>query len=86
MAWFRLLTLGGWLGVVLAASLLRGRPFAIRAAILLGVYSLLALAMAPAGLPMPALQVFAVLHVLVYVNFAMLSRPRMRPLVFPAGR
>lgn len=82
MAWFRLLTLGGWLGVVLAASLLRGRPFAIRAAILLGVYSLLALAMAPAGLPMPALQVFAVLHVLVYVNFAMLSRPRMRPLVF----
>ena len=42
--WFQLLTLAGWLGVVLAASLLRGRLFATSAGILLAVYSLLALA------------------------------------------
>jgi predicted MPP superfamily phosphohydrolase len=80
MTWFHLLTFGGWLGVILAASLLRGRPFAIAAGVLMGIYSLLALAMAPYGLPlMPA---FTALHVAVYVNFAALAYPRMRPLVY----
>jgi predicted MPP superfamily phosphohydrolase len=80
MTWFRLLTLGGWLGVVLTAALLRGRRFAIGAGVLLGVYSLLALAMAPVGHPLMPLYVAA--HVVVYVNFVALSRPRMRPLAY----
>jgi uncharacterized protein len=89
MTWFRLLTLGGWLGVVLTASLLRGRLFATMASVLLGIYSLLALAMAP--LSRPLLLVFAAFHVAVYVNFALLARARMRGLPFrllvswPAG-
>ena len=78
--WFQLLTLGGWLGVVLAASLLRGRRFAISAGVLLGVYSLLALAMAPRTLPL--LPIYAALHAVVYVSFALLARPRMRALWF----
>ena len=77
---FRLLTLGGWLAVVLVARLLRGRRFATSAGVLLGVYSLLAIAMAPLfGAAVPA---FVALHVIVYVNFAALSRPRMRPLAY----
>ena len=80
MTWFPLLTLGGWLGVILAASLLRGRPFSIAAGILTGIYSLLALAMAPYGLPL--MPVFTALHVAVYINFAALGVPRMRPLAY----
>jgi len=73
---FRLLTLGGWLAVVLAARLVRGQRFAMAAGVLLGIYSLLAIAMAPfSGAGMP---VFVALHLIVYVNFAGLSRPRMR--------
>jgi predicted MPP superfamily phosphohydrolase len=75
-----LLTLTGWLGVVLVASLVRGRQFATMVGILVGIYSLLALAMAPLfhGV-MPA---FVALHAAVYVNFAVLARPRMRPLAY----
>jgi uncharacterized protein len=80
MTWFQLLTLGGWVGVVLAASLLRGRRFAISASVLLGVYSLLALAMVPPAPPL--LYLFVAFHVAVYLNFALLARPRMRPLAF----
>ncbi|HEY2516455.1 MAG TPA: metallophosphoesterase [Polyangiaceae bacterium] len=80
MMWFQLLTLAGWLGVVLAAALLRGRLFATSAGILLGVYSLLALAMVPSGAPLR--YAFASAHVAVYVNFALLARPRMRGLAF----
>ena len=80
MNWLYLLTLGGWLAVVLAASLLRGRPFAIMAGVLVGIYSLLALAMAPLFVRvMPA---FVALHVAVYVNFVALSRPSMRSLAY----
>ena len=68
MTWFQLLTLGGWVGVVLAASLLRGRRFAISASVLLGVYSLLALAMVPPAPPL--LYLFVAFHVAVYLNFA----------------
>jgi predicted MPP superfamily phosphohydrolase len=78
--WVRLLTLAGWLSVVLAASLLRGRRFATGAGIVIAVYSLLALAMAPP--PGPLLLAFAAFHVAVYLNFALLSRPRMRRLWF----
>jgi predicted MPP superfamily phosphohydrolase len=79
MTWFLALTVAGWLGVVLAASLLRGRRFATMASILVGIYSLLAAAMAPQGGPL--LAVFTAFHLTVYVNFVALSRPRMRPLV-----
>jgi predicted MPP superfamily phosphohydrolase len=80
MMWFQLLTIGGYFGVVLAASLLRGRRFAISASILLGGYSLLALAMVPPAPPL--LYVFAAFHVVAYLNFALLARPRMRRLPF----
>jgi predicted MPP superfamily phosphohydrolase len=81
MTWFHYLTLCGWLGVVLAASLLRGRPFATMAGVLMGIYSLIAVAMAPFSLP-ALLPVFAALHVAGYLNFVLLARPRMRPLAF----
>src|SRR6185437_3688771 len=75
---FAALTAGGWLAAVLAARLLRGSLFATFVAVLVGVYSLLAVAIAPwaRGVIVP----FTVLHVSVYVNFVALSRPRMRPL------
>jgi predicted MPP superfamily phosphohydrolase len=80
MTWFHLLTIAGWLGVIVAASLLRGRQFATMAGVLVGVYSLLAVAMFPAfRVVMPA---FVALHVAVYVNFVGLARPRMRPLAY----
>ncbi len=83
MLWFDLLTLCGWLGVVSAAALFRGRLFTRSAGILLGVYSLLALGAAPTPSAPPALlATFTALHVAVYVNFALLARPRMRTLPF----
>ena len=80
MNWLYPLTLAGWLAVVLVAALLRGRPFATMAGVLVGIYSLLALAMAPLFAAM--MPVFVALHVAVYVNFVALARPRMRPLVY----
>jgi predicted MPP superfamily phosphohydrolase len=80
MTWFHELTVAGWLCVVAAASLLRGRPFATMAGILVGIYSLLAVAMAPAF--QAVMPVFVALHVAVYVNFVGLARPRMRPLAY----
>lgn len=77
MSWFPLLTLGGWLVMVAGAVAARGRLFATFAAVLGGVYSLLAVAMAPAFGPL-----FAVPHVVVYVNFIALARPRMRSLPY----
>jgi predicted MPP superfamily phosphohydrolase len=80
MTWLPLLTLAGWLAVVVVASLLRGRAYATMLAILVGLYSLLALSMAP--LFRAALPVFVALHAAVFVNFAVLARPRMRPLLY----
>lgn len=80
MTWFQILTLSGWLGVLFAARTLRGPRFATMAGILLGVYSLLALAMEPVFRAIDP--VFATLHVTVYINFIALSRPRLRPLVY----
>ncbi len=80
MTWFPLLTLAGWVGVVLCAALLRGRAFATMASILVGIYSLLAVAMVGAFGPLFA--VIVALHASVYVSFAALARPRMRPLLY----
>ncbi|MBX3204451.1 MAG: metallophosphoesterase [Labilithrix sp.] len=80
MAWFAGLTLGGWLTVVVAARVGRSGAFAAFVAVLVGVYSLLAVALAPSFRPI--LPVFAALHATVYVNFLALSRPRMRSLPY----
>jgi len=78
MSWFSILTLAGFALVVTGAFARRGRQFALFVSILLGIYSLLACAMAPsAG---AARVVFGVLHGIVYFNFFLLSRPRMRAL------
>jgi predicted MPP superfamily phosphohydrolase len=80
MSWFHGLSGAAWLAVVLAARLFRGTTFAIFVGVLVGIYSLLAVAIAPwAG---PLLVPFTALHVAVYVNFLALSRPRMRSLVY----
>lgn len=80
MSWFGALTLAGWLGVVVTALVLRTRAFAMFVGVLVGIYSLIASAIAPAFSPI--LPVFAAFHVVVYVNFLALARPRMRPLVY----
>jgi predicted MPP superfamily phosphohydrolase len=80
MSWFHVLTGGGWLAAVLAARFARGSTFAIFVGVLVGIYSLLAVALAPWF--RPVLPLFTALHVSVYVNFLALSRPRMRPLVY----
>jgi uncharacterized protein len=80
MSWFTALSLGGWLAVVAAALIVRSRPFAVFVGTLVGIYSFVAVALAPSFAPI--LPVFATLHVSVYLNFLALSRPRMRPLVY----
>lgn len=80
MSWFAAMTLAGWLLVVAAAWWGRSRPFALFVGIFVGLYTLLALAMAPAEGPWRV--VFTVLHLTVYVNFLALTRPRMRPLAY----
>jgi predicted MPP superfamily phosphohydrolase len=74
-----IVTLVGWLGVVAAALVFRGRQFATFAGVFTGVYSLIALGVAPAFAAPPAVAAaFLGLHALVYVNFAGLARPQMR--------
>jgi predicted MPP superfamily phosphohydrolase len=80
MTWFQGLTLAGWLSVVGAAAFLRGPMYARRGGVLVAIYSLLALAIAP--MFRAVLPAFAVLHVIVYLNFIALARPRMRPFVY----
>ena len=80
MPWFTALSLGGWLTVVVAAWLVRSRPFAMFVGILVGVYSLVAVALAPSF--HAVLPIYAAFHVAVYLNFLALSRPRMRSLVY----
>ena len=80
MSWFGAVTLAGWLLVVVTALVLRNRTFATFVGVLVGIYSLVAAAMAPAFTAV--LPVFVALHAVVYVNFLALARPRMRPLVY----
>jgi predicted MPP superfamily phosphohydrolase len=71
-------TLASWLGVLVWARVARGRGYAVRIAILGGIYSLLAVAMEP---PFETiLPLYAAFHASVYVSFALLARPRMRSL------
>jgi predicted MPP superfamily phosphohydrolase len=80
MSWFGALTLAGWLTVVITALVLRTRAFAAFVGVLVGIYSLIAAALAPSFAAI--LPVYAAFHVAVYVNFLALARPRMRPLVY----
>jgi len=80
MSWFYALTVGGWLMVWLVALRIRTRAFATFVGVLLGIYSLLAVALAPSFRAI--LPIFSVFHATVYVNFLALSRPRMRSLVY----
>ncbi len=80
MSWFGAFTLAGWVSVVITARVLRTPAFAIFVGVLVGIYSLVAAAMAPSFVAI--LPVFAVFHAVVYVNFLMLARPRMRPLAY----
>ncbi|MEO6951151.1 MAG: metallophosphoesterase [Polyangia bacterium] len=78
--WFPLATLAAYLLTVLSAIARRGRQYALFAGVLVGVYSLLAWAMAPP--PGPLLWAFTAFHTTAYVNFILLSRPRMRGVAF----
>jgi len=80
MSSFAWLTLAGWLLVVSAAAMLRNRRFATFVGVLVGTYSLIALAIST--LWVGPSEVLTALHVTVYVNFALLARPRMRQLPF----
>ena len=80
MSWFAYLTLGGWLTVVSAAAALRNRRFATFSGVFTGIYSLIALGIAPTFHAIAPL--FAALHVAVYVHFIALARPRMRGLAY----
>ena len=80
MSWLSILTFCCWLSVVVVARIARNRQFATFSAVLLGIYSLIAVAIAPAF--SRVLPLFAVLDVIVFVNFMALSRPRMRPFLY----
>lgn len=80
MSLFTALSLVGWLIVVIAARSVRGGPFALFVGVLVGIYSVIAIGLAPLFEVISPL--FAALHLTVYVNFLALSRPRMRSLPF----
>ncbi len=70
----------GWLLVVMVARFRRGRFYARFAAVLLGVHTLIACALAPhVGRLLP---LFLYLQAALYTHFVFLSRPRMRPLAY----
>jgi len=82
MSWFFSASWGAWALVVALAAILRGRPFVIFVAVLLGVETLVAVPLAPiTGRLFP---VYAYLQVALCVHFAMLTVPRMRSFVYRA--
>jgi uncharacterized protein len=70
----------GWIVVVIAAQLRRGRLYARFASILVGVHTLVSCGLARHMGPL--LPVCAYLQIAVYIHFFFLSRPRMRPLAY----
>ena len=80
MGWFAWLTLVGWGAVVLSARLVRGGPFVVFVAVLVGVHALSSLALAPAFARV--LPVYGALQIAVVLNFLALARPKMRALPF----
>lgn len=84
MSAFLTLTLLGWATSVVVARFVRNGVFAGFLAVLLGIYSMVAVAMHGALVEIrPELGwAFAALHVTAYVNFSALARPRMRPFLY----
>jgi predicted MPP superfamily phosphohydrolase len=77
MSVFTLASLAGLTAVVALAALARGRQYATFLGVLLGIHTLSATALFPhAGIFRPA---YVWAHAAVYVHFALLARPRMRP-------
>jgi uncharacterized protein len=74
---FGLASLAAVAGVVAVAARLRGRFFAIFAGVILTVHALIATAMARHF--EPVLPLYVALHGLVFVQFALLARPQLRP-------
>ena len=80
MSAFSLASIAAWGLVVVIAGVVRGRPYVVFVAVLLGIYTLVATSLAPnTGVLFPA---YAYLHATVYASFVFLARPRMRPLAF----
>jgi predicted MPP superfamily phosphohydrolase len=79
--WLGWLSLAGWISVIIAAAFVRGRQFATFAGILLGVHSLVVMGIAPL-VPTRLAIPFVFFHAAVYVNFAALAHPRMRPFIY----
>lgn len=84
MSGFVAASLGAWLVVTVTAAVLRGPGFAGFVALMVGLYTLAALAIAPLVQPMRLWPAFMVLHALAYLHLLMLARPRMRGLPFRA--
>lgn len=86
MGWFYGMAVVGWLAVVLTARFVRSGAFAIFVAVLVGLYSLVAVGVVgelhARYATAPVLPIATALHLTVYVNFLLLSRPRMRPLSY----
>jgi hypothetical protein len=69
-----------WLGIVLAAGVRRNRFFAMFAGVLIGIHTLISCGLARhVG---PLFPVFAALQAAVYINYFVLSKPRMRPFAY----
>lgn len=84
MTMFSAVSLLLWLVVIASARLFRGRLFAIFATVIVGIYTLSALAFAPLARDSLAWPLFLVLHGSVYLHLALLARPRMRPWLYRA--
>lgn len=82
LALFPWLSIGGAALTILAAAILRGRLYATFISVLLTIHTLVSIAMAP--LFAEALPVFVYLQAAVFVNFALLAQPRLRPLWYRA--
>lgn len=80
MSWFAIVALVGWVVVVATAHILRGAPFVYFVAVLHGIESLLAVALAPSVGPL--LPLFVALQTAVILNLLSLARPRMRSLAY----
>src|SRR5689334_1136583 len=74
---FALASTLGLAAVVVAAAVVRGKPYSIFAAIVLGVHTLVSVTLAPRTpwLKLP----YAYLQATVYVHYLSLVRPRLRP-------
>ncbi len=79
-----LVTLAAWALVVVSAAAFRSRSYAIFRAVLLGVYSLIFLGVAPAWQETALWPVVFYLHGTVFLHSLMLIRPRLWPLLYRA--